>query len=87
MQYAFVPGRRTADDICIIFQLQDKNIAANKPIYLFIVDPEKAEEVLWWALKKEGKERAASVIYDMYMYTDIRSRMRVNGQYSEELWV
>ena len=43
MQYAFVPGRRTADDICIISQLQDKNIAANKPLYLFFVDPEKAE--------------------------------------------
>ena len=27
------------------------------------------------------------VIYDMYMYSDIRSGMRVNGQYSEELWV
>ena len=44
MQYAFVPGRRTTDDICIISQLQDKYIAANKPLYLSFVDPEMAEE-------------------------------------------
>ena len=52
MQYAFVPGRRTADDICIISQLQDKNIAVNKPHYLFFVDPEKADESSLVGLKR-----------------------------------
>ena len=52
MQYSFVPGRRTADDLCIISQLQDKNIAANKPLYLFFVDPEKAEESSLVGLKR-----------------------------------
>ena len=44
MQYAFVPGRCTTDDICIISQLKDKYIAENTPLYLSFVDPEKAEE-------------------------------------------
>ena len=41
MQYVFVPGRSTTDDICIISLMQDKYmyIAANKPLYLSFVDP------------------------------------------------
>ena len=33
MQFGFVPGRGTTDAIFIIRQLQEKYIAANKPLY------------------------------------------------------
>ena len=52
MQYAFVPDRRTTDDICIISHLQDNYIAANKPLYLSLVDPENAEESSLVGLKR-----------------------------------
>ena len=29
-QFGFVPGRGTTDAICVVMQLQEKNIAANK---------------------------------------------------------
>ena len=91
MQFGFVPGRGTTDAIFIIRQLQEKYIAANKPLYLAFVDLEKAfdrvpRKVLWWALRSLGVEEwAVRVIQGMY--TDVRSRVRVNGQYSEEFGV
>ena len=56
MQFGFVPGRGTTDAIFIICQLQEKYIAANKPLYFAFVDLEKAfdrvpRKVLWWALR------------------------------------
>ena len=42
MQFGFVPGRDTSDAIFIIRQLQEKYIAANKPLYFAFVDLEKA---------------------------------------------
>ena len=91
MQFGFVPGRGTSDAIFIIRQLQEKYIAANKPLYLAFVDLEKAfdrvpRKVLWWALRSVGvDEWAVRVIQGMY--TNVRSRVRVNGQYSEEFGV
>ena len=91
MQFGFVPGRGTTDAIFIIRQLQEKYIAANKPLYIAFVDLEKAfdrvpRKVLWWALRSLGVEEwAIRVIQGMY--TDVRSRVRVNGQYSEEFGV
>ena len=42
MQFGFVPGRGTTDAIFIIRQLQEKYIAAKKPLYFAFVDLEKA---------------------------------------------
>ena len=91
MQFGFVPGRGTTDAIFIIRQLQEKYIAANKPLYFAFVDLEKAfdrvpRKVLLWALRSLGVEEwAVPVIKGMY--TDVKSRVRVNGQYSKELGV
>ena len=65
MQYAFVPGRRTTDDICIISQLQDKYIAANKPLYLSFVDPEKVEESSFVGLKRAFGLRSGLYVSSM----------------------
>ena len=91
MQFGFVPGRGTTDAIFIIGQLQEKYIAANKPLYFAFVGLEKAfdrvpRKVLWWALRSLGVEEwAVHVIQGMYM--DVKSRVRVNGQYSKEFGV
>ena len=42
MQLGFLPGQGTSDANFIIRQLQEKHIAANKPIYIAFVDIEKA---------------------------------------------
>ena len=42
MQFSFVPEQRTSDAIFIIRKLQEKHFAANKPLYLALVDLEKA---------------------------------------------
>ena len=34
-----MPGRGTADTIYIVSQLQEKKIAASKPLYFAFVDP------------------------------------------------
>ena len=61
MQFSFVPGRGTTDAIFIIRQLQEKYIAADKPLYFAFVDLEMAfnqapRKVLWWALRILGVE-------------------------------
>ena len=91
MQFGFVPGRGTTDAISIIRQLQEKYIIANKPLYFAFVDLEKAfdrvpRKVLWWALRSLGVEEWA-VPFIQGMYTDVKSRVRVNGQYSKKFGV
>ena len=91
MQFAFVPGKGTTDAIFIVRQLQEKYIAANKRLYFAFVDLEKAfdrvpRKVLWWALRSLGVEEwAVRVIQGMY--SNARSRVRVNGRYSMEFGV
>ena len=91
MQFGFVPGHGTTDAIFIIRQLQEKYIAANKQLYFAFVDLEKAfdkvpRKVLCWALRSLGVEEwAVRVIQGMY--TNVKSRARVNGQYSKEFGV
>ena len=91
MQFGFVPGRGTTDAIFIVRQLQEKYIAANKQLYFAFVDLEKAfdrvpRKVLWWAMRSVGVEEwAVRVVQGMY--TNARSRVRVNGQLSEEFKV
>ena len=82
MQFGFVPGRGTTDAIFIFRQLQEINH------FILTVDLEKAvnrvpRKVLWCALRCVGvEERAIRIIQGMY--TNARSRVRVNGRYSEE---
>ena len=65
-------------------QLQEKHFAANKPLYLAFVDLEKAfDQVPRKVLGVE--EWAVRVIQGVY--TNVRSRVRVNWQYSEEFGV
>jgi len=42
MQFSYVPGRGSTDAIFIVRQLQEKHIAAKKPLYFAFVDLEKA---------------------------------------------
>jgi len=91
IQLGFVPGRGTTDAIFIARQLQEKYFAAKKTLYFAFVDHEKAfdrvrRKVLWWTLRSLGVEEwAVHVIQGMYV--NARSRVRVNGQYSEEIAV
>ena len=45
MQCGFMSGRGTTDAIFIVRQLQEKHLAANKPLYMAFVDLEKAFEL------------------------------------------
>ena len=72
----------------VVCLLQEEYIAANKPLYFAFIDLEKAfdrvpRESLLWALGNFGvKERALHVIQGMCC--NAQSRVRANGQYSEE---
>ena len=52
MQCGFMQGWGTTDAIFILRQLQEKNLVADKPLYLAFIDLEKAfdrvpREVIW----------------------------------------
>ena len=91
MQCGFMSGRGTTDAIFIVRQLQEKHLAANKPLYMALVDLEKAfdrvpRDVIWWAMRKLGiDEWLVSLVQSMYK--DVRSRVRVGDGYSEEFGV
>ena len=55
MQCGLMSGQGTTDAIFIVRQLQEKHLAANKPL----VDLQKAfdrvpRDVIWWAMRKLG---------------------------------
>ena len=71
-QFGFVPGRGTTDAICIVRQLQEKYLAANKRLYMAFVDLENAVDqepwkVFWWALRKlDVEEWIVRLVKGMY---------------------
>ena len=91
MQYGFMSGHGTTDAIFIVGQLQEKHLAANKPLYMAFVDLEKAfdrvpRDVIWWAMRKLGIDEWLVRLVQS-MYKDVRSRVRVGDGYSEEFGV
>ena len=85
MQCGFMSGRDTTDAIFIVRQLQEKHLAANKPLYMAFVVLEKAFDrvpwdVIWWAMRKLGIDEWRLV---QSMYKDVR----VGDVYSEEFGV
>ena len=91
MQCGFMSGRGTTDAIFIVHQLQEKHLAANKPLYMAFVDLEKAfdrvpRDVIWWAMRKLGIDEWLVRLVQS-MYKDVRSRVRVGDGYSEEFGV
>ena len=88
MQCGFMSGRGTTDAIFIVRQLQEKHLAANKPLYMAFIDLEKASDrvprdVIWWAMHKLGIDEWLVRLVQS-MYKDVRSRVRVGDGYSEE---
>ena len=78
----------TTGAIFIVRQLQEKHLAANKPLYMAFVDLEKAfdrvpRDVIWWAMRKLGIDELLVRLVQS-MYKDVRSRVRVGDGYSEE---
>ena len=91
MQCGFMSGRGTTDAIFIVRQLQEKHLAANKPLYMAFVDLEKAfdqvpRDVIWWAMRKLGIDELLVRLVQS-MYKDVRSKVRVGDGYSEEFGV
>ena len=90
-QCGFMSGRGTTDAIFIVRQLQEKHLAANKPLYMAFIDQEKAfdrvpRDVIWWAMRKPGIDEWLVRLVQS-MYKDVRSRVRVGDGYSEEFGV
>ena len=91
MQCGFMSGRGTTDAIFIVRQLQEKLLAANKPLYMVVVDLEKAfdrvpRDVIWWTMRKLGIDEWLVRLVQS-MYKDVRNRVRVGDGYNEEFGV
>ena len=74
--------------VVIVRQLQEKHLAANKPLYMAFIDLEKAfnrvpRDVIWWAMHKLGIDKWLVHLVQS-MYKDVRSRVRQGDGYSEE---
>ena len=87
MQCGFMSGRGTTDANFIICQLQEKHLAANKPLCMAFLNLKKAfdpvpRDVIWWAMRKLGID-VWLVCRVQSMYKDMRSRVRVEDGYSE----
>ena len=91
MQCGFMSDSGTTDAIFIVRQLQEKHLAANKPLYMAFIDLEKAfdrvqRDVIWWAMRKLGIDEWLVRLVQS-IYKDVRSRVRVGDGYSEEFGV
>ena len=88
MQFGFVPGRGTTDTIFIIRHLQEKYIAANKPLYFTFVDlgfrPSTQENSLV-GLEELGSGGVGCTCHPAHVYRCCR--VCAKGQYSKEFRV
>ena len=76
--------------LCILC-IQEKHLAANKPLHMAFIDLKKAFDrvpwdVIWWAMRKLGIDEWLVRLVQS-MYKDVRSRVRVGDGYSEEFGV
>ena len=86
MQFGFMPGRGTTNAIFILRQVHEKYLGKHKDLYFAFVDLEKAfdrvpRKVLWWALRKVGVDEWL-IRTIQAMYTNAKSSVRINGQFS-----
>ena len=90
MQFEFVPGKGTTDAIHLL-SASGEVLCHKETTFIAFVDLEKAfdrvqRKILWWTLRSvRVEEWAIRIIHGMY--TNARSGVRVNGQYSEEFGV
>ena len=88
MQFGFMPGRGTTDAIFIARQLQEKYLNKGKHLYFAFIDLEKAfdrvpRKVLWWSMRVVGvPEWIINIVKSLY--ADAKSRVRVDGEFSDE---
>ena len=87
MQFGFMPGRGTTDAIFILRQMQEKYLGKKKDIFFAFVDLKKAfdripRKVIWWAMRSLGvSEWIVQTV--QAMYDTPKSRVRLNGNFSE----
>ena len=86
MEHILATIIRTQVDIDVLRQVHEKYLDKNKDLYFAFVDLEKAfdrvpRKVLWWVLRKVGVDEW--LIRTMQaMYTNAKSSVRINGQFS-----
>ena len=91
MQFGFMPGRGTTDVIFIVRKLQQKILDKNKNLHFAFIDLENAfikvpPKVLWWAMHVACVPGWIVVIVQA-MSNGAKSKVRVNGSYSDEFEV
>ena len=91
MQCGFMPGRCTTDAIFILRQLQEKYMAANKPLFVAFAHLEKAfdrvpRKIIWWAMRKLGVEEWLVRMVQV-MYVGVKSMAKVGDGCSKEFGV
>ena len=91
MECGFMSGRGTDDAFFIVRQLQEKDLGANKPLYMAFIGLEKAfdrvpRDVIWWVMRKLCIDKWLERLVQS-MYKDVRSSVRVGDGYSKEFGV
>ena len=91
VHFGYMLGRGTTDAIFLARQLQKKYLGKRKRLYFKFVDMEKAfdrvsRDVVWWAMCKLGVEKWLVRVVQA-MYTNARSRVTINGTFSEQFVV
>ena len=79
MQFGFIPGRDTTDEIFILHLLQEKHLGKHKLLYFAFVDLQKAfdrvpRKVLWWSTRRVGVEEwvilAVKAMYESGLFSE-----------------
>ena len=88
MRCGFMLDCGTTDAIFIVLQLQEKQLIANKPLYMAFVNLEKKafdcvhQDFIWLAMPTLGTEEWLVHLVQS-MYKDVRSRVRVGDRYCQ----